>query len=282
MAGGGGSQQVSSQRIDPTVQPFVERGLQEAQKLYEAGPPKYYPGQTYVGPSAFTTQALEAAGQRAMAGSPLARTALEQQLGTVSGAYLGPNPFLQGAIAAASRPLEQQFQQRLGQIQSQASAAGRYGSGAQAALETGATEAFARGLGDIAQQMSYSNYAQERARQEAAAAQAPALAATEYADLQRLLAAGQGQESYEEQALGADIARFNFLQQAPYSALQSFLGAVYGAPMGTITTAPTYRQPIAGALGGSLAGYTLGGMIPGGQYAVPGAIAGGLLGASGR
>jgi hypothetical protein len=148
-------------------------------------------------------------------------------------------------------------------------------------LESGATEAFARGLGDISQQMAYQNYAQERARQEAAAAAAPQLAQSEYADLQRLLQAGQAQEAYQEQALAADIARFNFGQQAPYSALQSFLGSVYGAPMGTITTAPTYRSPIAGALGGGLAGYTLGGMA-GGQYAVPGAVAGGLLGASGR
>ena len=279
---GGGSQQVSQQRIDPTVQPFVEFGLQQAKNLYGTGAgPQYYPGQTYVSPSQFTQQALQGAGQRAMAGSPLQQTALQQQLGTVSGAYLGPNPFLQGAIAAASRPLEQQFQQRLGQIQSQASAAGRYGSGAQSALETGATEAFARGLGDISQQMAYQNYAQERARQEAAAAQAPALAQSEYADLQRLLQAGQGQEAYQEQQLAADIARFNFGQQAPYSALQSYLGAVYGAPMGTITTAPTYRSPIAGGLGGGLAGYALGGLA-GPQYAVPGAVAGGLLGASGR
>lgn len=279
---GGGSQQVSQQRIDPTVQPFVEFGLQQAKNLYGTGAgPQYYPGQTYVGPSEFTTQALEAAGQRAMAGSPLAKTALEQQLGTVSGAYLGPNPFLQGAISAAQQPLEMAYRQRMADIQSRASGAGRYGSGAQSQLETGATTGYLQQLGNVAQQMAYQNYAQERGRQEAAAAQAPAMAATEYNDLQRLLAAGQGQEAYKEQALGADIARFNFLQQAPYSALQSFLGAVYGAPMGTITTAPTYRSPVAGALGGGLAGYALGGMA-GPQYAAPAAAVGGLLGASGR
>ena len=176
---GGGSQQVSQQRIDPTVQPFVERGLQEAQRLYEAGPPKYYPGQTYVGPSAFTTQALEAAGQRAMAGSPLQQAALQQQLGTVSGAYLGPNPFLQGAISAAQQPLEMAYRQRMADIQSRASGAGRYGSGAQSQLETGATTGYLQQLGNVAQQMAYSNYAQERARQEAAAAQAPQLAQSE-------------------------------------------------------------------------------------------------------
>jgi hypothetical protein len=115
-----------------------------------------------------------------------------------------------------------------------------------------------------------------------AAGMAPGLAEQDYAQAQRLLQAGQAQEAYKEQALGADIARFNFLQQAPYSQLQSYLGAVYGAPMGTITTAPTYRSPLAQGLGGAAAGYMLGGMVPGGQYAIPGAVAGGLLGYSGR
>ena len=115
-----------------------------------------------------------------------------------------------------------------------------------------------------------------------AAGMAPTLAEQDYAQAQRLLQAGQAQEAYKEQALGADIARFNFLQQAPYSQLQSYLGAVYGAPTGTITSAPIYRSPITQGLGGAAAGYMLGGMVPGGQYALPGAAAGGLLGYSGR
>lgn len=275
---GGGSQQVSQQRIDPTVQPFVEYGLQEAQRLYQGGPPQYFPGQTYVSPSQYTQQAISGAAQRAMAGSPLQQAALQQQLGTVSGAYLGPNPFLQGAISAAQQPLQAAYQQRLADIQSRASGAGRYGSGAQAQLETGATNAYAQQLGNVAQQLAYQNYAAERGRQEAAAAAAPQMAQADYSDLQRLLSAGQAEEAYKEQALGADIARYNFAQQAPYSALQSFLGSVYGAPMGTITTAPIYRSPVAGALGGALVGQQL---APAG-YGGYGAVAGGLLGASGR
>lgn len=280
MAGSsGGGTTVQRQEIDPAIKPYITFGLEQAQQLYNR-PLQYYPGQTYVDPSQYSTQAIESAAQRAAAGSPLQRAALEQQMQTVSGQFLQPNPFLQGAISAATRPLEAQFQQRLGEIQSRASQAGRYGSGAQAQMETGATEAFARGIGDISQRMAYQNYADERARQEAAAAAAPQLAQSEYNDFQRLLQAGQAQEAYKEQALGADIAKFNFLQQAPYSQLQSYLGAVYGAPMGTITTAPTYRSPLAQGLGGAAAGYMLGNAA--GGYGVPGAVAGGLLGYSGR
>jgi hypothetical protein len=90
-----------------------------------------------------------------------------------------------------------------------------------------------------------------------AAKLAPTLAGEDFTQAQRLLQAGQAQEAYGEQALGADIARFNFLQQAPYSQLQSYLGAVYGAPTGTITSAPIYRSPLAQGLGGAAAGWFL-------------------------
>ena len=72
-------------QIDPTIQPFLSYGLTEAQRLYEAGGPKYYEGQTYVSPSATTQTGLQALEQRATAGSPL----LRQAQGAISGAIQG-------------------------------------------------------------------------------------------------------------------------------------------------------------------------------------------------
>ena len=69
--GGGGQQQTSSTGIDPIMKPYVSYGLGEAKKLYQGASPNYYPGQTYVSPSAQTTQALTAAGNRALGGNPL-------------------------------------------------------------------------------------------------------------------------------------------------------------------------------------------------------------------
>ena len=69
--GGGGQQQTTTSEIDPMLKPYISYGLDEAKTLYQAGAPEYYPGQTYVDPSAATTSGLEAAQARATAGSPL-------------------------------------------------------------------------------------------------------------------------------------------------------------------------------------------------------------------
>ncbi len=76
----------------------------------------------------------------------------------------------------------------------------------------------------------YQNYAAERAAQQQAVQQAPAMAQADYADIQQLLATGQTQEDYARQKLEADIGRFEFGQNLPYSKLQSYLSAAYGAP----------------------------------------------------
>ena len=97
-SGGGGTSE-TKQQLDPTVQPFVKYGLEEAKGLYQTQTPTYYPGQTYIGPSAQTTQALGLAGQRALAGSPLLPAAQQQQLGTIQGNYLSAgNPYFTQAF----------------------------------------------------------------------------------------------------------------------------------------------------------------------------------------
>jgi hypothetical protein len=85
---------------------------------------------------------------------------------------------------------------------------------------------------------------------------------------------GAQQEAYQEMAMADAVNRFNFAQQAPYTRLQSFLSAAYGAPSGMQQITPVYRNQLGSAIGGALTGYALGG----GPGAGVGAIAGGLLG----
>jgi hypothetical protein len=68
MGGGSSGTTTSTTSIDPTIKPFVEYGLQEAQKQYEGAGPQFFQGQTYVSPSDATNQALQMAQQRATAG----------------------------------------------------------------------------------------------------------------------------------------------------------------------------------------------------------------------
>jgi hypothetical protein len=232
----------STTSIDPAVQPYLTYGLGEAQRLYETGGPQYYPGQTYVAPSTTTQTGLQALEQRAMAGNPLLAQA-QQQLGqTIGGQYLGGNPFLQGAFAPAAQMATTAFNKAIGDISSQSSKAGRYGSGAMERLQGSAANQLAQQLSNTAGTLAYQNWADERARQQAATMAAPGMSAADYQDIQNLLAAGQAREGYTGQQTQADIARFNFLQNQPYQNLQNYLSMVYGTPMGKVSTQTGYAD----------------------------------------
>jgi hypothetical protein len=122
----------------------------------------------------------------------------------------------------------------IGDIGSAASKAGRYGSGAMGTLQDRASGQLAQQLSNTAGTLAYQNYADERARQQAATMAAPAMSQADYQDIQNLLAAGQAREGYTGQQLQSDIARFNFGQQAPQQNLATFLSGVYGNPMATL------------------------------------------------
>lgn len=287
--GGRSRSEVTETRIDPRLVPYVEQGLGAAQNLFQTGQlqfrdpttgqmtsgyvPQFFPGQTYVGPTDYTSQAIQSAANLAQAGtSPLVQQAQQsvQQLaagqgplaGVASGQMLGYNPYLQGTLASVARPIEQQFQSQIANIASQASRAGRYGSGAMGALQGAAAESLASNLAGLGERLGFQSYGLERQLQGQAQAQqqagmlqaaqlAPALAEQDYASAQRLLQAGQMQERYAQQALQDQINRYNFEQQAPFRALQQYSSFLSGFPAGAQQAAPSYTNPAASLLGGA-------------------------------
>jgi len=220
--------------VDPTIAPYLTYGLGQAQQLYQGGGPQYYTGETFVAPSQTTQAGVQALETRALAGNPLTGLAQQQLQGTLGGAYLGGNPFFQGAFAPAAQAAQQQYQQTLGDIGSKASLAGRYGSGAMGNLQDRASGQYAQALTNTAGQLAYQNYEAERQRQQQAIGAAPQLAAADYQDINQLLQAGQLREGYTGQQLGADIQRFNFLQNQPQQNLQNYMSLVYGNPLGRV------------------------------------------------
>lgn len=218
-------------QIDPTIQPFLSFGLGEAQRLYQAGGPQFFTGDTFVRPSETTQTGLQALEQRAMQGNPLMGAAQQQLQREIGGEFLSGNPFFQGAFAPAAQAATTQFQKAIGDIGSAASRAGRYNSGAMQNLQGQASNALAQQLSNTAGQLAFQNYANERQRQAAATMAAPAMAQADYQDIQNLLNAGQLREGYTGQQLQSDIARFNFQQNAPQQNLATFLSSVYGNPL---------------------------------------------------
>ena len=237
--GGGGKNQTSTTTtsIDPSIQPYVTYGLEEGKRLYESGTPSFFPGQTYVSPSEATKSALQMAQERAMAGSPLVRSAQAEQLATIQGR--GVNPFLEGALAGVNRQARETFTEGVQDLQSRASSLGRYGSAAQAEQEGRAQDIFARALAEQGGQLAYGSAEAERARQVAAAQAAPTMAAADYADIDKLLKTGQISEQYSAAELQDAINRFNFEQNLPQMKLSQFANLFSSVPQGQTTVQTT-------------------------------------------
>jgi len=254
------------QSIDPMLQPYVTKGLDIASGLYNQATardaqgnliqPAYYPGQTYVGASEPTQAALLALKNRATQGNILNPAAQQQQLGTIGGQYLAGNPFFSGAFKGAAEQATNAYNQSVNQALSNASQAGRLGSGAMNTALGGAGQTLANSLSNTAGQLAYQNYATERGLQNAAAQNAPSLAATDYADINQLMQAGQGYEGYSQLALQDALNRYNATQNAPQTALAQYMGYVTGAPQGSQTTSQVYKNQLAPYIGaaGTLAG----------------------------
>ena len=232
--GGGGGGSTTTSGIDPMLKPYIEYGLGEGQRLYQTQGPDYYPGQTYVGPSAATSQALQAAQQRAMTGSPIAQAAGQEYLSTIQGK--GVNPFLEGALSGVNRQATEAYTRGVQGIQSNAASKGRYGSNAMGQQVGQAQDIFGRNLAEKAGELAYGSAEAERGRQMAAVTGAPAYAQADYQDIQRLLTAGQAGEQYTQNALQADINRWNYNQQLPQMKLQNFANLFTSAPGGNVST----------------------------------------------
>jgi hypothetical protein len=266
--------------------------------------PEFFPGQTYVSPSAATTEAIAQQEQLARQQSPVlqqAQQAYTSSLGqvgqTAAGGFLNANPYQQAMMAAATRPLTQQFSETvLPGISSLYSKSGRLGSGSMERALGTATEAYGRSLGDITANIAGTQYQQERGLQQQAqlaqsqlAGLAPQFYSQQFLPSQTLAQVGAQQEAIAAQPLQEQLARYQFGQQLPYQQLQGYLSSVYGTPLGSYgtqtTNAPTYQNRSAGILGGGLAGglggYALGQAFPSigaGYGALGGAALGGLLG----
>lgn len=280
-------------KIDPTLRPYLEMGLQRAEQLFMGQPLQFFPGQTYVSPSEQTLSALqtqEALAQQAQPALQAGQNAFLGGLGglqqTAGGAFLGGSPGQQAAIEAAVRPLQQQFEQvTLPGVSSAFSRAGRYGSGAMERAVGTATEATGRAIGDIASNIAYQDYANERQRQQAAqgalvqgATLAPQIYGQQFLPSQQLAQVGAAREVIAAQPLQEQLQRFQLQQQAPIQGLQSYLSSVYGTPMGSSNVVQPQVQTnrISQAIGGGSLGYLAGQTF--GFDPTYGAVIGGGLG----
>jgi len=315
--GGGGTQTTNTvQKADPWVgvQPFMQDVFTNAKAQFNAPGPTFFPMNT-VGPQAAETlQAQGLAAQRAVAGSPIERSAQAENLRTTQGQYLGlspaqplwnatmrgdflnANPYLDSMFARAARPVTQQFTDAaLPGVSSMFSQAGRFGSGAQQTAVNNLVDTYGRTIGDMAAGIYGGNYAaerqlqagaaneadqafgRERLMQQQAAGQAPGLAATDFANIAQLSNVGADREAFAQRLVNDAVQRWNFAQQTPAQKLAQYNALIQGGLNFQNTAGTNVTDlPPPNRVGNAAGGALLGASLSSSPW---GALIGGMLGA---
>lgn len=211
--GGGGGSQTSETRTDVPewMRPYSIDILERAKEL-STTPLGYYPGETVAGFTPEQIKAQELIAQRALAGSPLVRTAQGGIQETMEGKYLTPesNPYLSAYV-------QRGFEETLPQMDTSAIQAGRYGSGAWGEMR-------GRAMADIASNIYGAAYEAERGRQMEAYRLAPELSLMDYADLEKLAGVGSQKQELEQKKIDEAIKKWEFEQMEPWQRLYLYGG----------------------------------------------------------
>ncbi len=252
---GGGDDEVTTVAQTSTSEPpayalpHLTRVLSEGQNLFEQ-PRSFFPGKTYIDFSAPTLAGLGAGEARAAAGNPL----IGQAQGAVSGAMDFANPATdlltqtaRGDFLNANNPhLAAALQPAIDRVQGMYSRAGRLGSGANLGAVTQAiapvyAQQFDRERGRQmqAQQMLGDLANQQQRTRMAAATMAPAMAAADYDDINRLVGYGAAREGKAGEALRDQMARHDFLQNEAAQRLAEYAALTRGGTIGSTGTTQT-------------------------------------------
>jgi hypothetical protein len=317
MSGGSKEQNVTQTSEPPEfLRPFLWGAASESERLYNQGPTQYYPGQTVVGFSGETEQALGGMANRATQGSDVNRAAsslAQRTLGSTPTSAYGnaSNPYgnAPNMFGGASNPyLDATFNRAADSVQnrlsSQFAGSGR-NVGASRAAQASEMNDLATGIyggaydNERNRQLTYqqqltgigsqgyelerdrmtNDIQQQRQQQLATLGLAPQIANQDYADLDRLAGVGAAREDLTGRQMEDAAARWDYAQQAPGLALDQYLTRLQGQPGSTVNTStPIYRNPVAGGFGGAMAGREIGSEFGYGGW---GSAIGGLLGAFG-
>jgi len=226
-------------------QPYIKETMSEAQKLYNAPGPSYYPNSTVAGFSPEQQQARQMGIQRATQGNAGMGMAQGYNNDVLQGKYLeDPNDGM----------MFQNIQQKvLPTVNSQFMGSGRTGSNLHG-------DTLTRGLVE-----SYAPYATQMrqyglGQMDAAANRSQMFAQNDYNDINALGAIGQQGQDLAQNEIQDAVNRFNFYQDLPANKLAQYSGFIGGNYGGTTTSQTPYQQPsIWSQIGGAALG--LGGLF---------------------
>ena len=286
---------VQTTKLDPTVEPYVKKALDEAEGIYdtsmEAG---YLPyeGQTIADFTPEQMKAMEGLAGVVGTGKPLQEEALalargqkERFTGDIAQEYM--SPYQQAVIDIEKREAAKDFESMImPQFEKQAiSAGGMSGYGSRAGVQASLLgQAQMERLGDIqakglqsAYQDASAQFAAQKARERGLSsdlmAAAPAMLQQQMKEYGALAGVGEQKQQMGQTALDEAYFREMEKRNFPQDKLAEYTGFVYGNPLmqnRTRTTSTPYRGPSFGQQMMGLAGSAMniygmgGGFSPGG------------------
>lgn len=252
-------------------------------KAYAAQTPQRYGGSTVSDFNANQTggqqQVLDASGNM----QAVADSAAGANKFMTGGSMWDPkyNPALQGTIDATTRPIVQNYQEKvLPGIRSDAISSGNFGGSRQGVAEGIAARDTATAIGDTAAKTTEDLYGKNLTAQLQAMALAPGVT-------QNLMAPGQAQSAVGDVQQAMSQAKLNELVQnffadsggLDYAKAKDILGLVGGMPGGSTVSTGSVPQPnmAMSTLGGAASGAALGSAIMPGVGTAAGAVGGAVL-----
>lgn len=255
-------------------------------KNFAAFTPQRYQGPTVAGFDPAQTAGQEMALGAAGAQKTLADNAANAVNFYTSGDIWNPssNPYLQGAVDAAVRPITQ----NLTEVQNPAirgtSVTAGYGGSRQGIAEGLASGRASQAIGDTASRLVQNQYDTNVRAQLQAAGLVPTVQQAQLAPALTTSGVGDVRQALAQTLLNEQAGNFNLdqmLQIAPYLQAKDLLSVIQGIPGGSITSSSTgtatlpKKSPWSSALGGAATGASLGstfGPIGTGVGAVGGAV----------
>ena len=251
----------------PRVMPFLKNVFGNYQDWASANmdAPAWYPQGTVADRSQTTMDAIGALAQRGTVGSPVAGAGQTALTDTLSGKYLGGNPWLSDALAAEFGQQNQKFRDDiLPSLDAKFAGTGRTGGGAHVNTSMRMASDLAQAQADATAKALSGEYGAERGRMMQAAGLAPQFAAQDYADLEARLRAGGLEDAYAQRKLDAVNAKYQYdttaqgdwLAQLAQRALGMIPGGTtsgstssWGMTMPSTDGTPSWLGPVLGGLG---------------------------------
>lgn len=210
--------------------PYLKDLYSQAQTLTNQQAPQYYSGNLVAGMTPEQQTGRQMATGFAQGGAQDVYNQASGAWGDALTADPTGNPYFQGAVTAATRPVMQQLtEQMLPSIQSEAIGAGQMGSSRQGIAEGIAMRGAMDQIGDITSQMGNQAYMAGLDSRMNALGMAPQIQNLGFAPADAMRQIGAEEQALQQAQIDADKERYMYNQQSPYTQLQQY-AQVLGRP----------------------------------------------------